>query len=258
MLVASRSSTACVIIILAIAVFFAGGVTHGSDLEQPSTESADTYWNGRARLVVEAGIQVHAVGSVIPTGAIAYDHMALKTLSVSLALSNHDRTEWDLNLTHLPELGLATVGAKARIEIGREVSALLDATKALPSGSLPQPVREGLGWGTSLEWRRVIDPIALSARLGWSGHSSSASGVPSASGSVTLLVNDYVWLSGSASIGKQDSGAISSTLGASLAYRLSALSTVYVKLGVSLAPAESVSVNLGFSRELQRKLSPSQ
>jgi hypothetical protein len=248
--VVSRLPLARTAAVLLITIYLLSGVAHASGLGRSGAASAEANWGSRARLTVETGVQIHSVGSVAPTGIVLYDPLVLNTIAVSLTLSTRDDLEWDLNLSHLPKVNIALLGATARIKTAREALALLSVTRALPLGQISRPVEDSWSWGAGLEWRRIMDPIALSARLGCSGNFSAVPVMPSAEGSVALLINDYVSLSGSFAIGRRVNAAVDSTLGASLAYKLSELNTVYVKLRMSLTPTERISVSVGFSREL--------
>lgn len=240
-----KPSIVCIGILVLAATLWVGETAFSSSSSSLVSELAFSAQD-EARLAVEAGIHVYAVGAV-RAGLLGYEHITMSTYTASLALNHSDRLEWGLSLTHAPQAGLTTLGATARIRLGREVSAVLGATKPLS-----QQAGQDLAWDAHLEWQRVLDPLALSARVGWIASSGTVPGVISIGGSIGLLVNDHVSLSGRTSIARQTDGVVSSNVGTSLACRVSALDTMYVKLDASLVPAESMSITVGLLRELKR------
>lgn len=219
--------------------------------DQATDETVDAPITRSARLIVETGVDIQTFGSMGYTRLVAHEHVVGSRHRLSLILRHSDSIEWGMTAVHLPSPGVTTLGASARFRMRPEVSATIDISGSLVANSLSRGVVPGFGWGTNLEWHKVIDPLALTAKIGYASHSTSDFGLASVGGSVSLLVNDYVSVSGSGSFGWSGTGAVITQVGASVAYRRSGADTVYVTVLTSLSPSDSFVATLGVSHELR-------
>jgi hypothetical protein len=218
---------------------------------QATSGTVDGPGHRSARLIAETGVDIHTLGNVTYTGSVIHEHVTGSRYRLSLILHHGDSLEWGLTAVHLPDPCITTIGASARFRVTPEVSAEIDISGSLLAGSGSGRVLPGFGWGTNLEWQRIVDPLALTAQVGYASHSTSAFGLASVGGSVALLVNDYISISGSGSLGWSDVGAVITQLGVSVAYQVSSVNTVYVTVQTTLSPSDSTSATLGISHELR-------
>jgi hypothetical protein len=206
---------------------------------------------GSARIIVESSAQINARAILIPGGVLAYERLSLAKHRVSLVLSRSDSIEWGFAVTHLPRPGVTVVDATARIRVKPELRAVIKVSDVLMTHSAPSALLPGTLWGTGLEWKRIVDPLAVTAGIDYFRSADGDAEDASIHGSMSLLLTDTISLSLSASVSGICQSSLSPALGISLASRKAPNDTLYARVDASLAPADSVCVSVGVARELE-------
>ena len=204
-----------------------------------------------ARAIVETSSQITARPVLVRPVMLAYERLSLAKHRVSLVLSSADSVEWGLTVTHIPSPGVTVVGASVHFPLRPEISAVMEVSEALVTDTmLSAPPTETL-WGVGLEWKRIVDPLAISAAIVYSSSALGAFADVSINGSVSVLLTDTISLSLSAPVSGICQDSLSPAFGISLANRKAPKCTLYTRIDASLAPADSVCLSIGVVRKLE-------
>ncbi|NLU41076.1 MAG: hypothetical protein GXX08_02620 [Firmicutes bacterium] len=205
---------------------------------------------GSARVVIETSAQITARPIFIRPVILAYERLSIARHRVSLVLTRADSLEWGFTVTHVPAPGVTVIGAAAHIPIKPELRAIIEVSEALATGAAPPVSPSRTLWGVGLEWKRVVDPLAISAGIDYASSVLGDAADASIHGSISLLLTDTISLSLSASVSGMCQSNPSPALGISLAGRQAPYGTLYARIDSSLAPADSVCLSVGVVREL--------